>query len=123
MGAYGRKNDCSCSLRMWNRGIQRRFFRVKTLKALFMLSRVPLDLLKCILSGAINFVSVRSSYESSSFSEITRASVLFSRNLRCNLNENFLIPLSITFLNPKILGLLFPTKNSLTWGMKCENRR
>ena len=27
------------------------FFRVKTLKTLFMLSRVPLDLLKCILSG------------------------------------------------------------------------
>ena len=35
----------------------------------------------------------------------------------------FVIPLSITFLNLKILGLLFPTKNSLTWGMKCENRR
>ena len=33
----------------------------------------------------------------------------------------FFIPLSITFLNPKILGFLFPTKNSLTWGVKCEN--
>ena len=32
-----------------------------------------------------------------------------------------MIPLSITFLNPKILGFLFPTKNSLTWGVKCEN--
>ena len=33
----------------------------------------------------------------------------------------FLIPLSITFLNPKILGFLFSTKNSLTvWGVKCE---
>ena len=31
----------------------------------------------------------------------------------------FLIPLSITFLNPTILGFLFPTKNSLTWGMIC----
>ena len=30
-----------------------------------------------------------------------------------------LIPISITFLNPKILGFLFPRKNSLTWGVKC----
>ena len=49
----------------------------------------------------------------------------FPENFRCNLahyeKENFLIPLSITFLNPKILGFLFPTKNSLTWGVKCEN--
>ena len=58
------------------------FFRVKTLKTLFMLSRVPLDLLKCILTGAINFASVWSSYENSSFFEITRASVLFSRKFK-----------------------------------------
>ena len=33
----------------------------------------------------------------------------------------FLIPLSITFLNPKILSFLFSTKNSLTaWEVKCE---
>ena len=32
----------------------------------------------------------------------------------------FLIPLSITFLNPKSLGFLFSTKNSPTWGVKCE---
>ena len=32
----------------------------------------------------------------------------------------FLIPLSITFFNPKILGFLFSTSNSLTWGVKCE---
>ena len=25
-------------------------------------------------------------------------------------------------MNPKILGFLFPTKNSLTWGVKCENQ-
>ena len=47
----------------------------------------------------------------------------FRENFRCNLavyeSEIFLIPLSITFLNPTILGFLFPTKNSLTWGMKC----
>ena len=32
----------------------------------------------------------------------------------------FLIPLSVTFLNPKILGFLCSKKNSLTWGVKCE---
>ena len=32
----------------------------------------------------------------------------------------FLIPLSITFLNPIILGFLFPTKNILTWGVKSD---
>ena len=33
----------------------------------------------------------------------------------------FLIPLSITFSNPKILGFPFCKKNSLTWAVKCEN--
>ena len=33
----------------------------------------------------------------------------------------FLIPLSITFLNLKILGFLFSSKNSLTRGVKCGN--
>ena len=33
----------------------------------------------------------------------------------------FLILLSITFSNPKILGFLFCMKNSLTWAVKCEN--
>ena len=48
--------------------------------------------------------------------EITRASLLpyFPEMFRCNLtfneSENFLIPLSITFLNPKNLGLLFCEK-------------
>ena len=32
----------------------------------------------------------------------------------------FLIPLSITFLSPKILGLLFSSKNSLVEAVKCE---
>ena len=35
--------------------------------------------------------------------------------------RHFLIPLSITFLSPKILDFVFSTKNSLTWGVKCEN--
>ena len=34
--------------------------------------------------------------------------------------EKKVIPLSITFLNPEILGFLFPTKNGLTWGVKVE---
>ena len=32
----------------------------------------------------------------------------------------FLIAFSIAFCNTKILGFLFSTKNSLTWGVKCE---
>ena len=44
---------------------------------------------------------------------------MFRCNLTFNEGENFLIPLSITFLNPKNLGLLF-AKNSLTWAVKCE---
>ena len=31
----------------------------------------------------------------------------------------FLIPLSITYLNPKISAFPFLTKNSLTWDVKC----
>ena len=36
-------------------------FLLNTLKTLFRLSRVFLDIWKCIISGAIKFVSVRSS--------------------------------------------------------------
>ena len=32
----------------------------------------------------------------------------------------YLIPRSITFLNPKILGFHFCSKKSLTWTVKCE---
>ena len=50
---------------------------------------------------------------------------IFSEHFRCHLTyyeiENFfLIPFSITFLNPKILGFLFCTNNSLIWAVKCE---
>ena len=78
-------------------------FLINTLKSLFRLSRVLLDLDRCILSDA-------------------RTSVLFSPNFRCNLtnyeNENFFSPLFIAFLNPKTCA-----KNSLTWAVKvvkCE---
>ena len=90
------------------------------LKTLFRLSRVFLDLQKCILSGTIKFVSVRSSQRNLSMSlfEITRASVLFSLKFQTQLSALrktfFFIPLAITFLHLKILGFLFPTKNRLT---------
>ena len=58
-------------------------FQRSALKTLFRLSRVLLDLLKCILSGVIKFVSVRSSQGILSLFEITEpASVLFSRRFQ-----------------------------------------
>ena len=45
-------------------------------------------------------------------------SIIFPKILeavqRIDGNENFLIPVSIIFSNPKVLGFLFSTKNSLT---------
>ena len=35
--------------------------------------------------------------------------------------RHFLVPLAVTYLNPKILGFLFSTKNSLTCEVRCEN--
>ena len=57
--------------------------------------------------------------------KLPRASVLFSRKFQMQFNviakvKTFLIPLSGTFLNPKILGFLFCTKSILTWAVKCE---
>ena len=75
------------------------------------------------------FLSVRSSYGNLSLFEIAGASaVLFSRKFQMRFSllrrwDFFLIPLSITFLNPKIFGFLFCTKNSLTWGVKCEKKK
>ena len=59
---------------------------LNTLKSLLRLFRVLLDLQKCILSGAINVLSVRSSQGNSSLFEITRASVLFSRTFQIQFN-------------------------------------
>ena len=51
-------------------------------------------------------------------------SIIFPKILEaiCRITNvrHILIPLSIIFLNPKILGFLFFTKNSLTWGVKCK---
>ena len=34
--------------------------------------------------------------------------------------RSFLIPLSVAFLNPKILAFLFSTQNRLTWGVNLK---
>ena len=61
-------------------------FLLNTLKTPFRLSRALLDIQRCILSGAINFATVRSSQGILSLFEITRASVLFSRKFYVQLN-------------------------------------
>ena len=43
-------------------------------------------------------------------------SIIFQKMLAHYESETFLVSLSITFLNLKILGFLSPTKNNLTWG-------
>ena len=66
----------------WTSGAPNDAFLQNTLKTLFRLSRVLLDLQKCILSGATKFLSVRSSQGNLSLFEITRASVLFFRKFQ-----------------------------------------
>ena len=61
-------------------------FLLNTLKTLFRLSRVPLDLYKYILSGAIKLVPVRSSQGNLSLFEIARGSVLFSQKFQMQSN-------------------------------------
>ena len=106
-----------------NRGTQR-WFPPKTLKALFRLSRVLLDLKKYTLSGTIKFVSVLSSQGTFSLFEITRASVFFPKNFRCNAmyyeSDNVSDSSLHHIFNPKIIGFLFFAKNSLVGGVKSE---
>ena len=61
-----------------SRGTQRRFLP-NAVKKRFRLSRVILDLYKCILSGAIKFYLFGRPRRNLSLFEITKASVLFSR--------------------------------------------
>ena len=63
--------------------------------------------------------------ELESFRNFKGCSIIFSKILdaiyQITKVRIFLIPLSMTFLNPKILGFLFSTKNSLTaWEVKCK---
>ena len=108
------------------RGTQRRFL-LNTLKTLFRLSRELLDLEKCILSGALICICSVVLGELGPFRNYKGLSIIFAKILdeiqRITKMRHFLIPLAIKFLNPKILGSLFSTKNSLllTWEVKCEN--
>ena len=56
-------------------------FLLNAMKTLFRLSRLLLDLQKYLLSGAIKFISVQSSYSQGNLShfKITRASVIFPK--------------------------------------------
>ena len=91
-------------------------FLLKTLKILFRLFRVPLDLLKCTCSVILRELKSFRIYEG--FSVIFPKKLLQYDVLRGE--TFFLIPLSITLFNLKILGFLFSTKNSLAWGVKRE---
>ena len=68
-------------------------FLLNTLKTLFRLCRVVLDLKKYILSGGIKLDSVRSSWGICVFSKLQGLQNYFSQNFRCNLSfyecENF----------------------------------
>ena len=56
--------------------------------------------------------------EMESFRNYKGFSIIFPISLDV---RSFLIPLSVAFLNPKILAFLFCTKNRITWEVKCEN--
>ena len=91
-------------------------FFLSTLKTLFRLSRVISDLQKCILSGAIKFVSVRSSQQALQY--------YYLKNFRCNLkfyeSENFSHSLLQQIFESENFRFPFSMKNSLAWGVKCE---
>ena len=63
--------------------------------------------------------------EDESFRNYNGLSIVFPTILdeiwRITKMRHFLILNTTTFFNPKILGSLFATKNSLTWEVKCEN--
>ena len=79
-------NSLNSAERTLSTGAPNDRFLLNALKTLFSVPRVLLDLQKCILSGAIKFVSVRSSQGNLSLFEITRASVLFSRQFQMQFN-------------------------------------
>ena len=110
-------------------------FLLNTLKTRFRQLQSTFSSLEThyILSVAIKFVSVRSSYWTLSIFEITRASVLFSRNfymqfIVLRMWEFFWLLSQSHFLDPKILGFLFLRKTALRreWNVKnwaSENRK
>ena len=76
---------------------------VNTLQILSELSRVLLDRQKCILTGAIKFLSVRQSLGNQNLFDITRVSALFSRKLQMQFEADSSLP---TFSKFTILGFL-----------------
>ena len=95
-------------------------FLLNTLKTLFrraveMHSRCRYNI--CICSVILGELESFQNYTGlSTFSPKILDAIWLNTKVR-----HFLIPFSITFLNPKILGFVFSQKNSLTWEIKCEN--
>ena len=100
-------------------------FVLNTLKTLSGLSRVLLDLSKCILSGTIKFVSVWLSQRNLSFFEFSRLQYYFLESFRCNLtfykSEDFSDSSLVLIFESENCRFPFSTKTSrLTWRVKCE---
>ena len=91
-------------------------------KHFFRLSRVLLDLYKCIPSSAIQFVFVWSSWENLSLFEISGASVYYCpANYSCNFILSFFFILSPSQFWIWIFQVSFFLRlNSLALGVKCE---
>ena len=97
-------------------------FLQNTLKTLFRLSRVLLDLQKCILSGATKFLSVRSSQGNlRSFRNYKGFGIIFPR---CNLtfyeSENFSDSSLHHILESENYRFPFSQKNLVTSVVKYE---
>ena len=103
-------------------------FFLNTLKTLFRLTRVLLDLQKCILRDAANFVPVRSSWGNLSLFEIALGLIKYYvlENFRCNLTyyerKNFSdSSLHHIFQFENFRFRFLKSNNSLTWVAKCKN--
>ena len=94
-------------------------FLLYTLKTLFRLSKVLLDLQKYILKAELKNFHLFGDFESSWNYKGFR--IIFPKNFLERENENFSgTSISITFLNPKILGFLLLRKTTFLgeWNVK-----
>ena len=96
-------------------GAQNDGFFLNTLKTLLRLSRVLLDLWKCILSGAKKLYLFGHPRRTWVFSKLQGLQYYFPDNFRSATQRFtkvriFLTPLTIKFSNSKILGFLFCKK-------------
>ena len=102
-------------------------FLLNTLKTLFRLSRVVLDLSEKYCKWRYKIcICLVILGELESFRNYIRCQVLFSRKCLMQLDvlrkwNNLGFPSTSHFWIQKILGFLFSTKNSLTWEVKYEN--